>query len=197
MKKKLSGMLIISAIAMPGAVYAQANNFQGFNAGLSLSSVGASTTGTYSSESVKLGDQNIVPTVDFGYTHALNEKNTIGISVDYDLSKTNAGQVTSSVKVQGKNHYSINLKPGYAMNKDVLLYGIIGYHQLTGSISGLTGTKDITGYGVGAGSQISIDKSLYLKLEAQQINFNKETILTVVGVKVSTTVATVGIGYKF
>lgn len=198
MKNYLLSLLITGIVVTPLTVLGQAKSFEGFSGGVNLNLVGTSTNLTVNDVSVHAGDQSVIPSLDLGYTYAIDDKFTIGVSGTYDLSKSKAGQISSTFELEGKDHYSINLKPGFAIADNILVYGLFGYHNLTGSITNTTGTTTFSGFGYGLGSQIMIDKNLYLKLEIQQIAYGSEaTFGTALDVKPSATVGAVGIGYKF
>jgi opacity protein-like surface antigen len=194
MQKIVSSLLVAGALATPFAVFAQAKNFQGFTAGLSASSSNTTTKG----DTDKYKGNTVLPTIELGYAQAISEQATIGITATYDLDKTKSGSVAAGYNIQFKNHYSVNFQPGYAISKELLVYGILGVHQSTISVTGSNtlGSKTFTGYGYGLGAQYAISKELYLKVEAQQVDFQKETYAGS-AVKASSTLGTVGVGYKF
>jgi opacity protein-like surface antigen len=195
MKKKLLVAALFS-VSATGAM-AQANPFEGFNAGVSVSSVGSSTTLTLYGDSLNLEQQSMVPTLDVGYTYGVTKEFALGISATYDLADTKTGSV-AGLNFKGKNHYSVNLKPGYVVGSSTMVYAILGYNSVKGqaSFEGDSASTNFNGIGAGVGIAVLIDKNIYLKAEAQQITYNskKDGDLTY---KLSSTVGTIGIGYKF
>jgi opacity protein-like surface antigen len=201
MKKKLVALALLAGST---GVFAQANPFEGFSAGVGVSSVGASTTlsgaDAVGGDSVNFGQQSIVPTIEVGYTHGLSKEFSLGITATYDLADTKAGSA-NDINVKGKNHYSINLKPGYMVGNSTMAYALVGYHATKGIISGdgESISSNYSGFGAGLGIQTLIDKNIFIKAEFQQITYNTKTGLAGadINVKPSATVGTIGIGYKF
>ncbi|MBU3555094.1 outer membrane protein [Polynucleobacter sp. UB-Piko-W3] len=195
MKKKL---LVASLLALAGTgAMAQSNAFEGFSAGVKVSSVGTSTTISDNAGSVNLGQQSIVPTVELGYAYGVSKEIVLGLTATYDLTETKAGSV-NNVNLKGENHYSINFKPGYVFNNTTQVYAIVGYNSMTGKISngGAKATSTYNGFGGGAGIQALISKNIYVQAEVQQLTYDSKTFSGVT-VKPSATVGTLGLGYKF
>ena len=107
MKKNLLVAALLS-VAATGAM-AQAKSFEGFSVGVNGSFVGNTTQLTSSGVPLNVGDSNFIPAAEVGYTHAITDKFTLGISGAYDLIEANAGKISSTLQIKGKNHYSINL----------------------------------------------------------------------------------------
>lgn len=195
MNKKLF-LATVLTVSATGAM-AQANPFEGFNAGASISSVGSSTTLTLNGDSLNLGQQSMVPTLDIGYTYGVTKEFTLGMSATYDLADTKGGSI-NNLNFKGKNHYSFNLKPGYVVGNSTMVYAILGYNSFKGeaSLAGQSSSLNFNGFGAGAGVALLIDKNIYFKLEAQQITYSskQDGALTF---KPNSTVGTVGIGYRF
>lgn len=187
------------SVATSGAM-AQANSnlnpFEGPSIGVSVSSVGGSTdlSGT---SSANMGQQSVVPTIDAGYTFGMTKEFALGLTGTYDLADTKGGSSGSSNLV-GKKHYSINLKPGFVLGSSTMLYALLGYNRMQGTLNnnGYTGTSNMNGIGYGIGLQAMLDKNVYVKLEGQQVKYSSST-LSGVTYKPSTTIATLGLGYKF
>jgi opacity protein-like surface antigen len=200
MKKKL---LVASLLALAGTgAMAQSNAFEGFSAGVKVSSVGSSTTisgkdSDGSNYSTNLGQQSIVPTVEVGYAYGVSKEIVLGLTATYDLTETKAGSVDNT-NLKGENHYSINFKPGYVFNNTTQVYAIVGYNSMTGKISngGAKATSTYNGFGGGAGIQALVSKNIYIQAEVQQLTYDSKTFSGVT-VKPSATVGTLGLGYKF
>ena len=201
MNKKI---LALSLLVSSASVFAQANPFEGFSAGVSVSSVGASTTlsgnDAFAGASANFGQQSIVPTIEAGYTFGISKEFALGITATYDLADTKAGSV-SGFNVKGKNHYSINLKPGYVIGNSTMAYALVGYNATKGTVNidGESASSNFSGIGAGLGIQTLIDKNIYIKAEVQQITYNTKTGFfgADINVKPSATVGTIGVGYKF
>jgi opacity protein-like surface antigen len=194
----------LSAIAMSllisGGAYAQAKNFEGPIVGLAVSTVGASTNATIAGETVAFGGQSFVPSAEIGYNFAATDKVVLGLTATYDFTKTNAGQITDGYKLEGKNHYSINFKPGYTISDSTLVYATVGYNSMKGSVTNLPETTSFSGIGYGLGAMMMVDKNIYIRLEAQRVDFGSKTNSIdgeAISYKPSATIGTIGVGYKF
>lgn len=195
MSKKLLVASLLS-VAATGA-FAQANAFDGFSAGLKVSSVGASTTLSAPGASTNLGQQSVVPTVELGYTYGVSKEIALGLTATYDLADTKSG-TADSLNFKGTEHYSINFKPGYVFNNTTMVYAILGYNSMTGKVSdaGYSASTNFNGFGAGLGIQALVTKNVYIQAEAQQITYSGVTKSGVTFTP-SATVGTVGLGYKF
>ena len=192
-------LLIASAlVAASTGAFAQANAFDGFSAGVKVSTVGASTGFSDNTGfSANLGQQSFVPTVEAGYTYGLSKEIALGLTATYDVTETKAGSV-AGLNIKGENHYSINFKPGYVFNNNTMVYAIVGYNGMTGKVQygGYSETQTFNGVGAGAGIQVLLNKNVYLQAEAQQITYSGQSKG---GLKAtpSASVGTIGVGYKF
>jgi opacity protein-like surface antigen len=195
MSKKLFVASLLS-VAATGA-FAQANPFEGFSAGVKVSSVGASTTASASGFSTNLGQQSVVPTLEVGYTYGLNKEIALGLTATYDLAETKGG-TADDLNFKNTDHYSINFKPGYVFNNNTMVYAILGYNSMTGkaSANGYSANQTFNGFGAGLGIQALVTKNIYIQAEAQQITYSGVTKSGVTYTP-SATVGTVGVGYKF
>lgn len=200
MHKKILVVALLS-IASSGAMAqassnTNANPFEGPSIGVSISSVGGSTdlSGT---TSANMGQQSAVPTVEAGYAFGVSKEFALGLTGTYDLADTKGGSA-GSANLVGKRHYSINLKPGYVLGASTMLYALLGYNRMQGNLNnnGYTGTSNLNGIGYGIGIEALLDQHVYVKLEGQQVQYSSST-LSGVTYKPSTTIATLGFGYKF
>jgi opacity protein-like surface antigen len=193
-------LLIASALAAASTgafAQASANAFEGFSAGVKVSSVGASTSLSSSSGSSNLGQQSVVPTIDLGYAYGVSKEISLGLTATYDLADTKSGSVNGA-NLKGTEHYSVNFKPGYVFNNNTMVYAILGYNVMTGKISaaGYSSSEKYNGFGGGIGIQTLVTKNIYIQAEAQQITYTGATT-NVTTVTPSATVGTFGVGYKF
>lgn len=198
MNKKLLVAALLSAAASGAMAQAnsQANPFEGPSIGIAVSSVGGSTdlSGT---TSANMGQQSVVPTVEAGYAFGVSKEVALGLTGTYDLANTKGGSSGTSNLV-GKKHYSINFKPGYVIGSSTMLYALVGYNRMQGTYNdlGISGVSNLNGIGYGIGLEALLDKNVYVKLEGQQVKYNTANISGVT-YKPSTTIATLGLGYKF
>lgn len=91
MKKHLLALVITSAVST--GAFAQAQAFQGFSVGINGSFVGNSTELSGDIQSTNLGNSNVVPTGEIGYTHAITNQFTLGISGTYDFTNQKLGNL--------------------------------------------------------------------------------------------------------
>lgn len=194
MKKTALALTVFTAMATNAM--AQENPFSGPSVGVSVSSVGG-TTDLSGSRSANMGQQSVVPTVEAGYAFGVSKEVALGLTGTYDLADTKGGS-DGSANLVGKKHYSINFKPGYVVGSSTMLYALVGYNRMQGSLNnnGASGYSNLNGIGYGIGLQALLDKNVYVKLEGQQVKYTSSTVngLTY---KPSTTIATLGLGYKF
>ena len=198
MQKKLliTALLTITASSVMAQNNSEVNPFEGPSIGVSVSSVGGSTdlSGT---RSANMGQQSIVPTVEAGYAFGLTKEIALGLTGTYDLADTKGGS-DGSANLVGKKHYSINFKPGYVLGTSNMIYALVGYNRMSGTLNnnGYTGSSNLNGIGYGLGIETLLNKNVYLKVEGQQVKYSSSTVSGLT-FKPSTTIATVGIGYKF
>jgi opacity protein-like surface antigen len=198
MKIKLlaASLVTIAASSAMAQANSQANPFEGPSVGVSVSSVGGSTD-LSGSRSSNMGQQSVVPTVEAGYAFGATKEIALGLTGTYDLGNTKGG-TDSSANLVGKKHYSINLKPGYVLGSSTMLYALLGYNRMQGTLNnnGYTGSSNLNGIGYGIGLEALIDKNVYVKIEGQQVKYSSSTVSGLT-FKPSTTIATLGLGYKF
>lgn len=194
MKSKIIAMSLVALTAT--GVNAAENPFEGFFIGLNVSSVGAITelSGTTNAD---LGQQTIVPAIEASYAYGLTNVISLGVTATYDLSNTKGGSSTNN-SFKGKNHYSVNFKPGYLVSPNTMLFGLIGYHSVEGNLNagGVTSSQKFNGVGAGFGLQTLVAKNIYVKAEAQHVMYSSETS-NGTSFKPNETLATLGLGFKF
>jgi outer membrane immunogenic protein len=211
MKKKL---LALTLLAGSTGAFAQAAAFEGFTAGVNVSSVGGTTTLTGGdknfSQTYEFGQQSFVPGVELGYNYAATQNIVLGLTATYDLTNSNIGNVNSSfagdgISFKGQDRYSINFKPGYVITPSTMIYATVGYNAMSVKTSGYadggTSTTSVSGIGYGIGLAVMATKNIFVKAEVQQVNFGSKSIFTegdyTTSIKPNLTVGTIGIGYRF
>jgi outer membrane immunogenic protein len=194
MNKKLLVASLLS-VAATGA-FAQAKNFEGFTAGINVSSVGGTSTFKDSDGSkIDMGQQSVVPGVELGYNYAASKDIVLGLTATYDFVDTKLGEAGTpddgSFNIKGQNRMSINFKPGYVITPSTMVYATVGYNSMSGKLSDDSGasiTKTYTGVGYGLGVAVMATKNVFIKAEVQQAGVSAQPNLTV---------GTIGVGYKF
>lgn len=194
----LNKFLIIAGLLATSNSFAQAEKFSGFSVGLNTGFV---TNSTYSSSNpTTLGSNSTLLNIDATYSVAISPSSILGIGLTYDLSDTVLYEGTSGDGIIGdttwklKNHYSINFEPGYVIRDDALAYAKVAYHS--GKSSVLTLDQNINGWGYGFGAKFNVDKNLYLKIEAQHVDYGSFTSSSTKIIHKST-LGTIGLGYQF
>lgn len=188
--------LIVALVATSTIAIAQENPFEGPSVGVNVSSVGGSTN-ISGNRSTNIGEQSVVPAVELGYTYGASKEIALGLTGTYDLADTKGG-TDGNGNLVGKKHYSINFKPGYVLGSSTMLYALVGYNRMQGTFNdgGYTGHSNLNGIGYGVGIQALLDKHFYVKLEGQQVQYTSASVGGIT-YKPSTTIATLGVGYKF
>jgi opacity protein-like surface antigen len=192
MKKKL---LVTAALSiMATGAMAQSNPpenpFAGPSVGISVSSASGGTD-------FFTGTQSVVPTIEVGYAYGVSKEIALGLTATYDLADTRAGS-SGNPDLVGNRHWSVNFKPGYVLGSTTMIYALVGYHTMEGTLNnnGVVGTSNINGMGYGLGIEALLDKNLYVRLEGQTLRYLSTTTAGLT-YKPSTSLATLGLGYKF
>ena len=129
------------------------------------------------------------PTVDLSYGFALNERlvGTVGLSYDFGAVDTKTAPMLTGSSEQGPaikltRHRSIYVAPGLRLGREWLLYGKLGYHQITAkhqwkiTKNGKTSPQQsstLSGASIGFGANWAMTRNLELRMEAEAINFNR------------------------
>jgi opacity protein-like surface antigen len=190
----------LMTVAATGA-FAQAKNFEGFTAGVNVSSVGGTSTTTFDNISLDGGQQSVVPGVELGYNFAASKEIVLGLTATYDFADSKLGQVGAdgtSLNLKGQNRMSINFKPGYLITPNSMVYATVGYNSMSlrAAAGGDSASKTVNGVGYGLGIAVMATKNVFVKAEVQQVNFDKWND-SGISVQPNLTVGTIGIGYKF
>lgn len=127
-----------------------------------------------------------------GYNYGITDKYTLGIAASYSLGASSAGNGTFTPAVpaqyggpttkwfnyQLKNIWSVTLNPGYAIDKDSLVYGKVGVTGVTMGINGQTAnyqTENLTGYVLGLGYKQMVTQSIYVLGEVNYAGLSTKT----------------------
>ena len=190
-------LILVGLIATTSA-FAQADKFSGLSVGLNT---GFSTNSTLnSSESLTLGSNSTPVNFDSTYSFVISPSSTLGVGLTYDLSDLLLYKGSSGDNIIGntswklKNHYSINFEPGYVISDGALAYAKVAYHS--GKSNVLTVNQKVSGWGYGFGAKFNVDKNLYLKIEAQKVNYGSFAY-TSNNITHKSTLGTIGLGYQF
>lgn len=153
----------------------------------------------------KISKSEAAPSIGVGYTFGIDHHATLGLKATFDAKSGEYGvgetalSTSAETVVKEKSHYSIAVEPGYAINDQILVFGILAYHGakaelLTGDTA--LGRSSLSGFGYGVGAKYALPNHFFLMAELQKVNYQGKTIAGS-EVKPSSTVAAVGIGYHF
>ena len=174
----------------------------------------------------KVDETQLNGTLAAGYAQSFGDFN-IGANIAYTLDDQKAGRTIQdfpgnaaekgdAVSVRVKHMWAVNLEPGVHVGSRGLLYGKLSYSWADGVWrferplfrDSSTGPMKLKGYGLGAGYKHDLAPGLYGFTEVQKTWFDRADVpITVVteGVTstyldrydVATTMAVVGIGFRF
>lgn len=218
-------LLLVAALSVATtSVFAQAKNFEGPSAALTIGAVGADTQynendiADDSTTKLNSGKTSLVSGLDLSYAKAVDANWLIGFGITYDFTKTKSGEFSStngaesgSLSISGKNHYSIYVQPTYALNNSTAIFAKLGYHSLKGVVEGSyddglnpvesgSVSAKFKGIGYGVGVKTYINKNLYIQAEAQIVDYKKKTFTEVdysESYKIKSNAGIISVGYKF
>ena len=187
---------------------AQTANFEGFSMGLNLDLVAGSAKASVANVGAidGLGKNSSGASLQAAYGFTVAPSAVISLGATYGLSSptildVSPGTIGNGVTAKLKDSYSVYIEPGYLISNSTLAYGKISYESAKLSGSNFTGEEkqSIHGTGLGFGIRTMIDKNLSLQVEVKRVGYNTAQFVAVSGVdfKTTTTVGTIGLGYKF
>ena len=234
MKKQL---IAAAAICFWLAAASAQSAFEGFYGqvatGYESSNIGSGTVNVQGNGLSGSGNQNstsgsTAPLIaGVGYTAMLNNSFSLGLGADYSFFNVNTGSVTTtpndkygsfgnsySYYYQVSNRANFYLTPGYAIDKDKLVYLKAGYsmENIQGKAavgSATTSTSTVGGYILGLGYKQMITSGFYGFAEANYMSYNKPSYTLPYGSNSPGYTATfnpgtptaynilAGVGYKF
>lgn len=177
-------------------VYAQAKNFEGFAASAGANFVNNKTTfyGGANNDTTLKGDSTVT-TLDFSYNKAVSEQFLMGAGVTYDIGNASvgnmvdvAGGTTYTATSKVTNHYSVYVKPTFAVTEKVAVFAKLGYNFATMNFTDTNGemyswssnyvnlNKNISGVGYGAGLIYMITDNIFASGEYSTIDYGKVTL---------------------
>ena len=204
--KKLAVATIVTLFAC--ASNAQTANFEGWSMGLNLDLLAGSAKATVTDVGVVdgLGKNSTGASLQGAYGFAVSPNTVISLGATYGLTSptildVSPGTIGNGVTAKLKDSYSVYVEPGYLISNSTLAYGKISYESAKLSGSNFTGEEkqSIHGTGLGFGIRTMIDKNLSLQVEVKRVGYNTVQFAGEPGVdfKTTTTVGTIGLGYKF
>ena len=160
------------------------------------------------------GRQNIVSSITLDYVYPVAHRTFIMVGGTYSLENNETLKLSESLgnsaKVEEEDHYSIFVSPAYQLSNNSLGFMKFAYHSaklnLTNPLSNnALGTalpsysEDIRGFGIGFGLRSEVYKNIYTDIEIQKVMYGSESISQYAdsAIDVDSTIANVGISYKF
>jgi opacity protein-like surface antigen len=201
MKKICIAAALAGTLCSP-LVFAQAQRFEGFALGLNVNSSNASTDFTANSQTFKPTETSSNFAVQLGYGFLPSDKFVLGVGATFSGSELKAGSATTggiTYELKQKDLYSVYVEPGFMIGESTIGYGKLAYVGMRGESrlsTGLTVADDYVGAGYGLGLRTVFGNNVYLQAEVMQNNYNERSGRGLV-VKPSSTMGTIGIGYKF
>jgi opacity protein-like surface antigen len=190
--KLSAASLLLTSISIP----ALADNY---NVGLTGAYGSFEASGTQEKDSVtknQSGDANFpFASIFVEYNKTMSKEWDVAFGLDYiplsteidDRSDTDTNNMTSNnvtgtrnAKLDLKNHLTAYIQPSYNLGNGLAVFGKVGYSHADLKItttnlsnSGTLNKKDdLEGYLVGIGMQKNIDKTLFVRLEANYTDYD-------------------------
>lgn len=193
--KKVNAM--VAAIGLLGAMqaFAQARNFEGMSLGANLEvdhgSITATDGSSDNSHSTRLGLQA-------RYDWALDEQFLLGLGASVGLGQHSAGSYLGGSSAYTKNRYAIDLMPGYAINKQLMVYGKISALSATALSDDGVSTASVHGTGCGIGVRGLMDSNTYWQVGLDTNRFQDVTFSSTSNTATfRDNIFSLGVGYKF
>lgn len=224
----MNKLKLIAAVAATGllglasqSAQAQAEAWQGpwVHAGIGAASFvpgfsGGQYMGAYPYSASKNDINTVIGSISAGYTIALSGPWTLSLgasiapgtstSADYAVAITTPrGTLTGPGTYNVSNIYNITLQPGYAIDKEKLIYAKVGYSGATANTNSDSfgkASSTLSGYALGIGYKQIITGGLYGYVEFNYANYSN---VSVPYSQLSGTInatgmdAMVGLGYRF
>lgn len=212
-------VLAVAAIAISIPAVAQAGNFDGIYGGAQIGGAFTSLEQTssspvYSGGSVKsdsLSANGVIGGVFAGYGYVCPGNFFLGGEIDVSFGdREYSYEITDPTNpykstIKTGTEWGILARPGYVLNPNTLLYGLIGFDHVplksTSSAPEVTFDKDQYALRIGAGAEMSISGPLTLRIDYTHTFLDKVTVSDSFGDAVKTEPSEdkvkVGIAYHF
>jgi len=190
MKKALLLAATVAFIA-PQA-FAQAKSFEGFSVGANLAV--ANTKTEITSQAVSESGNTTGLDLQAQYSFSLAPQFVLGLGLTLGTGSNKAGTYTFG-DVVTKNRLSFDIVPGYAISNTLMVFGKVS--SLSADVvatptGGAENKQSATGIGYGFGVRGMIDKNMFY-----QVGYDINKYNDIGGDKLSSTVLSLGVGYKF
>lgn len=201
MKTFLRIATIAISTGCASAAFAQAKNFEGFSVALN-----ANATSTSVSRQVHTGGGSdgsgpgSYASLQAQYAIALSNTFVLGVGATAALGSYSLGNIytNTNMDLTQKQQVSVDLLPGYAVSDSTLVYGRLSYYDARSASSGQFGGEEYstTGKSYGIGGRMMIDKNLFWQVEYSR-NVSNDLTTSLSTMKATTSVLSLGVGYKF
>ena len=187
MKKILIAVAAAATFVAPQA-FAQAQNFEGLSV---LGSVNFNNSRLDQTGQDTLTKSDTSGGLQAEYNFGLSDSVTLGVGA----TASSESKIADSAKL--KNAYSLYVAPGYAVSKDVLVYGKVA--ALSATLAQDSGPSvDYSGAGIGLGARYFTNKNLFLQAEYMYNKYDEKDFGTAGNkVKDQNGVLSFGVGYRF
>jgi len=197
--KKMSKIAAVSLLLTSASIPALADNF---NIGLSGSYGNFEAKGNQQKDGVTKNESS---DADFGFASIFAEYNKtmskewdvafgldyIPLSTEIDSRSDTDTDIATGQNITGtrsatlnlKNHYTAYIQPSYNLGNGLALFGKVGYSHADLEIKStplsnqgtLNRKEDLEGYLVGVGIQKNIDKTMFVRFEANYTDYDTVT----------------------
>jgi len=194
-------IVVVAGIIFSSSAFAQAEKFAGASVGINTGFESNHTSFTYNT--TNLGGHSTPFNINGSYTFLISPTMTVATGLTYDLTDTTATTFNGG-NIKLKNHYALNIEPGYALSENTLGYLKVAYHSASSSIYSSTYSatynKSVTGWGYGMGAKHKLDKNLFINIEIQQVGYDAYSPNSNISsgtITHTSTFGTIGLGYQF
>ena len=211
LSKSIAAVFVIAGALSASTVYANdsehsENHFAGAYAIIS-GEWGSSNTGINGNDQSfsNITKSEFSPTASIGYAIPFDAHWLVGLQANYELKNGEFGNGNSenqNISIEQKNHYSLAVEPGYAVDDHTLLFGILAYHSTkatldaSGEPNETQGSATLSGFGYGLGAKYAFAEHFFGVVDFQRINYSSATIQGY-SIKPSTNAVALGVGYHF
>lgn len=185
----LAAATALTATLSHGVQAQDALAWQGFHAGLQVSSVDPDITGS-SIDADRAGGYGLFA----GYDHALGDNWVVGGELSYGRSGDHT--VSPAVGIALENAITLSARAGYAFG-GTLVYGRLGFQQM--DVTPTTGAIDWTAEGAvfGLGVEQMLSENISARLEYTRSDLDLSGTGVPAGVGLSNDSVSLGIAYRF
>jgi opacity protein-like surface antigen len=195
MKKAL--ILAASFAFMAPQAFAQAKSFEGFSVGANLAV--AKTTTEPNGIASESGNTTGLD-IQAQYAIAFSPQFVLGLGATLGTGNNNAGTFsTVGADVSTKNRISLDIVPGVAISNSMMVFGKVSFLNADGvqTIAGIETKKNLSGTGYGFGLRGMVDKNMFYQLGYDMNKYNDVEYVPGTAVKGTSSVFSLGVGYKF